>query len=111
MSQASIESVSRESRVFAPQAEFAKLAHVPSRETYDQMYRRSVEDPNGFWLEIAKQLHWFTPPTQGLDWSNAPHAKWFADGTTNLAYNCLDRHLHSARRNKAAIVFEGEPGD
>jgi acetyl-CoA synthetase len=111
MSQASIESVSRESRVFPPQTEFAKTARVGAREQYEKLYQRSVEDPNGFWLEIAKELHWSTPPTKGLDWSNAPHAKWFADGKTNLAYNCLDRHLASGRRNKAAIVFEGEPGD
>ncbi|MDQ3036138.1 MAG: acetate--CoA ligase [Myxococcota bacterium] len=111
MSQGSIESVSRESRVFAPQEEFAKQARVPTREAYESMYRRSVEDPDRFWLDIAGELHWFRQPTQGLDWTNAPHAKWFADGTTNLAYNCLDRHLTGARRNKAAIVFEGEPGD
>jgi acetyl-CoA synthetase len=111
MSSASIESVSRESRVFAPQAEFAAAARIPSREVYEQMYRRSVDDPDGFWLEIAHELHWFRTPSQGLDWSNSPHAKWFADGTTNLAYNCLDRHLRGPRKNKAAIVFEGEPGD
>ena len=111
MSQASIESVSREYRVFPPQEEFAKAANVGSREAYDAMYRRSVEDPDAFWLELAGELHWFRKPTQGLDWSNAPHAKWFADGTTNLSYNCLDRHLAGHRRNKAAIIFEGEPGD
>ncbi len=111
MSHSSIESVSREARVFAPQEEFARTARVPSRERYEEMYRRSLESPDEFWLEIAKDLHWFRAPTKGLDWSNAPHATWFADGTTNLAYNCLDRHLDGARRNKAAIIFEGEPGD
>jgi len=75
MSQASIESVSRESRVFAPQEQFAKGAKIGSREAYEDMYRRSIEDPDGFWLEMADDLHWFKKPTQGLDWSNAPHAK------------------------------------
>jgi len=111
MSQTSIESVSRELRVFAPQEDFARSARVPSREAYDAMYRRSIEDPDAFWLELAAEMHWFRAPTKGLDWSNAPHATWFADGTTNLAYNCLDRHLDGANRNKAAIIFEGEPGD
>ena len=111
MSQASIQSVSRENRIFAPQEEFAQQARVPSQAVYEDMYRRSVEDPDGFWLEMAKELHWFREPTKGLDWSSPPFAKWFADGTTNLAYNCLDRHLQGPRRNKAAIVFEGEPGD
>jgi acetyl-CoA synthetase len=111
MSQTSIESVSRESRIFAPQEAFARAARVPSREAYDAMYRRSVEEPDAFWLELAKELHWFRAPTKGLDWSRAPHATWFEDGTTNLAYNCLDRHLDGPRRNKAALIFEGEPGD
>jgi acetyl-CoA synthetase len=111
MSQTSIESVSRESRIFAPQEAFARAARVPSREAYDAMYRRSIEEPDAFWLELARELHWFRAPTKGLDWSRAPHATWFEDGTTNLAYNCLDRHLDGPRRNKAALIFEGEPGD
>jgi acetyl-CoA synthetase len=107
----SIESVSRESRVFAPQEAFASVARVATRDAYDAMYRRSIEDPDRFWLELAKELHWFREPTKGYDGARAPHASWFADGTTNLAFNCLDRHLATHRRNKAAIVFEGEPGD
>ena len=107
----SITSVSRESRLFAPPEAFAEKALVPSREAYDALYQRSVENPDAFWLEIANELHWFKKPTEGLDYSNAPHAKWFADGTTNLAYNCLDRHLTTWRKNKAALIFEGEPGD
>ena len=107
----SITSVSRESRLFPPPEDFAAKARIPSREAYDAMYQRSIENPDAFWLEIASELHWFKKPTEGLDYSNAPHAKWFADGTTNLAYNCLDRHLMTARKNKAALIFEGEPGD
>lgn len=111
MTSPTIESVSREMRVFEPQPEFASNARVPTRAAYEEMYARSMAEPDAFWLDLARELHWFKEPKQGLDWSNAPHAKWFADGTTNLAYNCLDRHLATHRRNKAAIIFEGEPGD
>ncbi|MBN8610055.1 MAG: acetate--CoA ligase [Deltaproteobacteria bacterium] len=107
----SIQSVSRESRLFDPPADFASKARIPNRGAYEAMYKRSIDDPDAFWLEIAKELHWFKEPKEGLDYSNAPHAKWFADGTTNLAYNCLDRHLTGPRKNKAALIFEGEPGD
>jgi acetyl-CoA synthetase len=107
----SIESVSRESRMFEPQAAFAAKARIKSRGEYDAMYARSMEAPDAFWLELAKELHWFKAPTKGLDFSRAPHSTWFDDGTTNLAYNCLDRHLTDGRKNKAALVFEGEPGD
>jgi len=107
----SIESVSRESRIFEPQAAFAAQAAIKSRAEYDAMYARSLSEPDAFWLELAEELHWFKKPKEGLDFSNAPHAKWFADGLTNLSYNCLDRHLVGARKNKAALIFEGEPGD
>ncbi len=106
-----ITSVSRESRLFEPQPAFAAQALVKSRSEYDAMYARSLSDPDAFWLELAEELHWFQKPKQGLDYSSAPHAKWFADGTTNLAFNCLDRHVMGARKNKAALIFEGEPGD
>ncbi len=107
----SIESVSRESRMFEPQPEFAAKARIKSRAEYDAMYARSLSEPDAFWLELARELHWFRAPTQGLDYARAPHATWFEDGTTNLAFNCLDRHLKDGRKNKAALVFEGEPGD
>jgi acetyl-CoA synthetase len=107
----SIESVSRESRLFEPQPAFAAQAAIKSRAEYDAMHARSLAEPDAFWLEVAEELHWFKKPTEGLDFSSAPHAKWFADGTTNLAFNCLDRHVMGARKNKAALIFEGEPGD
>ncbi len=107
----SIDSVSRENRLFSPPEDFAKKALIGSREAYEAMYKRSIENPDAFWLGVARELHWFDVPKQGLDESRAPHVTWFADGTTNLAYNCLDRHLEGARRNKAALIFEGEPGD
>jgi len=107
-----ITSVSRESRLFPPPEAFAKQAKIGSPQAYEAMYRRSVNEPDAFWLEMAtSELSWFTEPTQSLDESNAPHVTWFADGTTNLAMNCLDRHVKGPRKNKAAIIFEGEPGD
>src|SRR5581483_6893355 len=85
-------------------------AHVPSRTSYDELYRRSVDDPDGFWGEMAARLTWAAPWTKVLDWQ-PPFAKWFVGGRLNVAENCLDRHLAGPRRNKAAIVWEGEPGE
>jgi acetyl-CoA synthetase len=106
----SIESVSHETRVFPPPEAFAQRAHVKSRAEYEALYRRSIDDPEGFWAEQAKGLHWFSPPQKVLEWT-APFAKWFSGGKTNLAYNCLDRHLTGTARDKTAILWEGEPGD
>ncbi|MFW5876840.1 MAG: acetate--CoA ligase [Myxococcota bacterium] len=110
MSQGTIESLSRESRVFEPPEAFARRARIGSRREYDELYRRSVEDPEKFWSEQAGQLHWFDEPKTILQW-NPPHARWFDGGTTNIAYNCLDRQVALGRGNKAAIVWEGEPGE
>ncbi|MFW6067458.1 MAG: acetate--CoA ligase [Myxococcota bacterium] len=110
MSEATIESVSRESRTFEPPANFARHARIGSREEFDALYRRSMEDPEGFWSEQAEELHWFEEPKTILDWQ-PPHARWFDGGTTNLAHNCLDRQVALGRANKAAIVWEGEPGE
>jgi acetyl-CoA synthetase len=107
-----ITSVSRESRLFPPPEGFALKARIGSAQRYEEMYRRSVETPDAFWLELARgELFWFKEPQKGLDESNAPHTTWFDDGVTNLAANCLDRHLSGPRKNKAALIFEGEPGD
>jgi acetyl-CoA synthetase len=110
MSQWSIESRLKESRVFAPDASFASHAHIRSAEQYEALYARSVDDPASFWLEMAQGFHWFAPPREALQW-NPPDARWFVGGTTNIAYNAVDRHAHSLRRNKAAILWEGEGGD
>ncbi len=108
MSQPDIESVLQESRVFPPPAEF----QGPNLSAADcERYTRLAEDnPEQFWSEIAGQLEWFAPWEAVLEWK-PPFAKWFTGATTNLAHNCLDRHLTSWRRNKAAIIWEGEPGD
>ncbi len=72
------------------------------------MYKSASENPEAFWAEQAKSLHWFAPWNKVLDWSNPPFSKWFVGGKTNLTYNCIDRHLSSWRRTKAAIIWEGE---
>ncbi len=108
--EAAIDSVLREDRVFPPPAAFARAAHVPSRARYDEIYRRSVDDPEGFWAEMAGRLRWTAPWTRVLDWQ-PPFAKWFVGGKLNLADNCLDRHLAGPRRTKPAIIWEGEPGE
>jgi acetyl-CoA synthetase len=110
MSQPDINSLLREDRVFAPPRAFSASAHITSRRHYDQIYQRSVEDPEGFWANIAGELHWFKPWERVLDWQE-PYAKWFDGGQINISYNCLDRHLTSWRKNKAALIWEGEPGD
>ena len=102
-------SVLKETRVFPPPAEFVKAANVDPMER-DRLAEWAERDPDDFWAEQAKSLHWFTPWTKVLDWGGAPHAKWFVGGQINASYNCLDRHL-ADRGNKAAIVWEGEPGD
>jgi acetyl-CoA synthetase len=108
--QQGIESVSREARTFAPSVEFARATQVSSRERYAELYQASLEDPERFWAEQAKLLEWFRAPTTSLS-GTLPDAKWFVDGTLNATVSCLDRHQTDGRRHKAALIFEGEPGD
>jgi acetyl-CoA synthetase len=96
--------------VFPPAEAFRAGAHIGSQEEHERLYREAAENPEKFWSEIASQLHWFKPWDQVVDW-NCPWAKWFTGGEINLSYNCLDRHVASPRRNKAAIIWEGEPGE
>ena len=110
MSQSSIDSILKESRVFKPSAEFSQQAHIKSIEEYDRLYAEAETNPEKFWGEIAGQLHWFRKWDKVLEW-DAPWAKWFVGGQINLSYNCLDRHVATWRRNKAAIIWEGEPGE
>src|ERR1051326_5007438 len=70
----------------------------------------SIDEPDAFWSDIASELHWFEKWTKVLEW-DLPFSKWFVGGKTNISYNCLDRHLGTARKNKVAILWEGEPGD
>ena len=105
-----IDSMLQENRLFAPSAEFSAKAHIKSLEEYERIYAEAAADPEAFWGKIAKELHWFAPWTKVLEF-DAPWAKWFVGGKINLSYNCLDRHANSARRDKIAILWEGEPGD
>ncbi len=105
-----IQSMSREARRFPPPAEFTRRALLNDPEAYERLYRRSIDDPEGFWGETARaELLWSRPFTQVLSW-DLPWARWFEDGEINLSANCLDRHL-ATRGDKVAIEWEGEPGD
>jgi acetyl-CoA synthetase len=101
-----LEALLREDRRFAPPASFRSGATAAE----DGIYARAAADPEGFWAEWARELDWFEPWHTVLEWE-PPHARWFVGGKLNASYNCLDRHLSGPRRNKAALVWEGEPGD
>ena len=96
----------QENRTFPPSPAFSAQANVRD----DEVYARADKDPEAFWASFASELEWSRPWTQVLDWQ-PPHAKWFVGGTLNASVNCVDRHAHSPRRNKAALIWEGEPGD
>ncbi len=104
--QEKLEALLTEGRTFPPSDEFRAQANVSDPAVYDT----ARKDLEGFWAEEAKRLDWFEPWSQVLEW-NAPWAKWFVGGKLNATYNCVDRHAKSARRDKAAIIWEGEPGD
>jgi acetyl-CoA synthetase len=110
MAQVDIESVLKEDRVFEPSKDFSAKAQIKNLQDYETLYKQALDDPEGFWASMAKELDWFKPWEKVLEW-NPPFAKWFVGGRTNIAHNCLDRHLTTARKNKAAIIWEGEPGD
>ncbi|HJX26124.1 MAG TPA: acetate--CoA ligase [Chthoniobacterales bacterium] len=105
-----IESHLIENRVFKPSKEFAKKARIKSLDQYRRMYRESIKHPEKFWGREARELTWRAPWKKVVQWK-APFAKWFVGGKLNISENCLDRHLAGPRRNKAAILWEGEPGD
>ncbi|MCG3125850.1 MAG: Acetyl-coenzyme A synthetase [Phycisphaerae bacterium] len=106
-----IDSIMKEGRKFPPPADFARQAHISTEARYRELYDRSIKDPDGFWLAMARENHhWFKAPTRGLEWKS-PDLRCFADGTTNLSFNCLDRQIELGRGDHTAILFEGEPGD
>ncbi|MFF8313409.1 acetate--CoA ligase [Streptomyces lydicus] len=106
MSNESLANLLKEERRFAPPSDLAAHANVTAAA-----YEEAAADRLGFWAAQARRLSWETEPTQTLDWSNAPFAKWFADGKLNVAYNCVDRHVENGLGDRVAIHFEGEPGD
>jgi len=101
-----LDNLLHEDRHFPPPAELAAHANVTA-----ETYAEAEADFEGFWAKRAKRISWQTEPTQVLDWSNPPFAKWYADGTLNAAYNCLDRHVEAGNGDRVAFYFEGEPGD
>ena len=103
---AEIADLLQEDRSFQPPPEFRSKANVSDPGVYE----RADKDPEAFWASFASELEWFTPWTKILEWK-PPHAKWFVGGTINASVNCVDRHVRGARRNKAALIWEGEPGD
>ncbi len=101
-----IEALLKEDRSFSPTDEFRKASHVSD----PSIYAKAAKDPEAFWAGFAKELEWIRPWSKVLEW-NPPDAKWFVGGQINISANCLDRHVRTARRNKAAFIWEGEPGD
>ncbi len=110
MSSHAIDSILNEQRVFEPSEEFRSKAHIKSLAEYEALYKEAQDNPEKFWAKIAQELHWFKPWDRVLEW-NLPFAQWFVGGQLNISYNCLDRHVATWRKNKAAILWEGEPGD
>ncbi len=104
-----LDSVLREARRFAPSAAFSDKARVPSLSEYKKLYKRSLDHNERWWSNEAKELHWFTKFKTVLEWKE-PFARWFLEGTTNAAYNCVDRHL-ATKGDHQAIIWEGEPGE
>ena len=101
-----IDALLQEHRSFPPSPEFQRAANISDPGVYEQAAR----DPEAFWARFAEELEWMTPWTEVLRWKS-PDAQWFVGGKLNASVNCLDRHVRTARRNKAAIIWEGEPGD
>ena len=108
-----VESVYTEKRVFEPSKEFVEKAYLKSMKEYQDLYKRSIEDPQAFWGEMAeKYLDWFKEwdgPAEAFSFKDDIHIRYFAGGKLNASYNCLDRHLKTWRRNKAALIWQGEP--
>src|SRR4051794_17944371 len=102
----SISVLSKEERSYEPSPAFVKTASVAGKAARAKLSAAAAKSPEKFWDAAAKELHWFKPWKKTLSWK-APDAKWFVGATTNLSYNCLDRHLDGPRRHKAALIWEG----
>jgi len=107
-----ITSMMEEKRVFNPPEELKRSAYIKSLDEYKRIYQRSVDDPEAFWGELAEQLDWYRKWDKVLveDFKEGKH-EWFVGGKLNVSYNCLDRHLKTWRKNKAAFIWEGDIGD
>ena len=113
MSKESIDVLSTEKRTFPPSKEFSEKAHIKSIKEYEKLYKKSVEDPDGFWGEMAeKQLSWYKKWDKVSEWDfEKPEIKWFINGKLNATYNCLDRFMNTPVKNKAAIIWEADDGE
>src|SRR3954452_15430531 len=109
MSQDNIFTYQKENRRFEPGADFVKGARIGSREAYDKLYRESLDDPETFWRRETKDLVFRETWKKTFEWE-LPHAKWFLGAKLNVTESCLDKHLETATKNKAAILWEGEFG-
>ena len=105
-----ITSVLKEKRLFNPAKEFSAQAHIKSKAAYQRLCKEADKNPEKFWGNLAKELVWSKPFKKVLDWK-LPYAKWFVGGKINISYNCLDRHIATWRKNKAAIIWEAESGE
>jgi len=107
-----ITSMMEEKRVFKPSKESRQKAYIKSLDGYKRIYEQSIEDPEGFWGELAEQIDWHKKWDKVLveDFKEAKH-EWFVGGKLNVSYNCLDRHLKTWRKNKAALIWEGDSGE
>ena len=106
-----IKSILQEDRLFPPPTGFSSEiggAWIDSMAAYQEKWQRSIEDPEGFWADAAREHHWFKPFSSVLEWE-CPDAKWFSDGTTNMCFNCVDRQVHDGHGDEVAIIWEGEP--
>ncbi len=108
-----VESVYMEKRVFDPPKEFVEKAHIKSMKEYEELYRRSIEDPEGFWGDMAEEhIDWFQKwdgAVEEYSFKDDIYLRYFVGGKLNASYNCLDRHLKTWRKNKAALIWQGEP--
>jgi acetyl-CoA synthetase len=102
-------SVLKEKRVFKPSKEFSSKAHIKSMGQYQKIYKRSVKNPEKFWAEKARNLHWFKKWKTVLRNDNG-HFKWFEGGKINVCYNCIDKNIEEGKGNKTAIIWEAEDG-
>ena len=112
----SLDHLLHEERSFPPSDAVRRQAHIGSVEQYQEMYRSSLDDSDACWLEQAEQLLWIKPPTKACSWKWDPSSgsvehRWFEDGQLNISSNCLDRHLTSERRDKVALLWQGEDPD
>lgn len=106
-----VDSLLNQGHVFKPTPEFTAQAHINSEEQYQEMYQKSIHQPEEFWGEVAETFTWFKKWDKVLDWSDKPFAKWFVNGKTNISYNCLDRQIAEGKGDKIAFHWIGEPVD